>query len=261
MLSFKAFIEATDIFGFDKNADEPEIVNDKDHDKPVHQFNLELMMWHLLRKNVGLYEAECPFENEIIWGGHRPGAIKLESDTGFTFFIKRLGRDMEGNERWATKKVLQLNRRGIGGWEEQIAGEIHDHIVNYTHLPVDGPMKEYDGLENLVYKMATKIRKVAPTMFLFQGIKKLDENVYHIVFGLRSNGVQAPNQQAVEQVVTQVSYDEHCGTIKVDNYKISSKVGRDVGFRLRPKDFEAFFFPTQPVDEITEAISVHMRYY
>ena len=58
---------------------------------PIRQFDVELMLNLLLRKKLGLHEADYSgFSNEITWGNRRPGAIKLEVDTGYTFYIKRL---------------------------------------------------------------------------------------------------------------------------------------------------------------------------
>lgn len=95
-MRFKHFLESTDIFGFENKIRGDEKPRDDIEDKPMRQFDVELMMDYLRRKKVGVHEASMDFVNEIQWGNSF-GAIKLEVDTGFRFLVKRLGRDLEGS--------------------------------------------------------------------------------------------------------------------------------------------------------------------
>ena len=88
--TFKKFIEAADIFGFEssRHKNSPDEYSEMEN-YPIRQFDVELMLNLLLRKKLGLHEADYSgFSNEITWGNRRPGAIKLEVDTGYTFYIK-----------------------------------------------------------------------------------------------------------------------------------------------------------------------------
>lgn len=262
-MDFKQFYEAVDIFGFESGRDRAE--DDKYSELenyPIRQFDVELMMKLLLRKKLGLHEADYSgFMNEITWGGDRPGAIRLEVDTGYTFYIKRLNYDLEGNKRWATKKMFQLNRRGLAGYEDIIANEIHEHIGRFHEYEIDYPIKEYDELEKLTHKISQSMRRTGRPIFIWRGIKKLNENCYHIIFELRAGGVETQDQQRVEQNVTQVSFDEHTGTIRVNNYNIESPVGKDRKWEIMPDDINLYFYPTQPLDEIADTMAVHFKYY
>lgn len=260
--SFKQFYEAANIFGFENGRDAAANDASSELDNyPIRQFDVELMMKLLLNKKIGLHEADYSnFMNEISWGGERPGAMKLEVDTGYTFHIKRLNYDLEGNKKWATKKMFQMNRRGLAGYEDIIANEIYDHMNRLNSFEIDYPQPSYDELEKLSYKISQSMRRVGDKMFIFRGIKKLSEQCYHIVFEVGAGGVESQDHQRVENNVTQVSFDETTGTIRVNNYNIESPMkGRK--WEVMPNDIDIYFFPTQPIDEICDCMAVHFKYY
>lgn len=259
--SFRKFYEAVDLFGFENGRDAAKTTNDELNGYPIRQFDIELMMNLLLRKKLGLHEADYSgFTNEIIWGGERPGAIKLEVDTGYTFYIKRLNYDLEGSKKWATKKMFQMNRRGLAGYEDIIANEIYDHMNRLNDFEIDYPQQSYDRLEKLSHKISQSMRRVGEKMFIFQGIKKLSEQCYHIVFEVQASGVGAPDQHRVENNVTQVSFDETTGTIRVNNYNIESPM-KGFTWKPMPNDLDLYFYPTQSIDEICDCLAVHFKYY
>ena len=259
-MEFRKFVEDRDIFGFEDNRTP---TNPADMlDKPVHQFDTELMMELLIRKTVGVHEGYSQFVNEVKWG-NLPGAIKLEVDTGYTFYIKKLGMDKEGNPRWVTKKMLQLNRQGYGGLEDTVAGEIHDHICRLADGPIDSPREGYseDELESLVNNINTKIKRVMKQIFIPVGVKKLGEYAYIISMEVRGHGLEAQDQKRVEQNQTVVTYDQNQGTIRIFNYNIESPTGGPHKWELMENDLDLYFFPSQERDEISDCLAVHFRYY
>ncbi len=258
-LTFKKYLEATDIFGFDDNRskDEPD---DDMLSKPISQFNLELMMDILSKKKVGTRTPYLKFVNEMRWGDD-PGAVKLYVDPGWSFYIQKMATDKQGNERWVTKKLFQLNRQGYGGLEDLVAHEIHNEIVKTHEGPLDAPINDYSDLEHLTQQIYNKSRKVMKHIFIPEGIRKLSDNAYIIKLGVRGQGVESMNHQRVEQNQTLVSYDPECGTIRITNYNIESPVGGGHAWRLNPNDFDVTCFPTQSRDEISELVAVNMKYY
>lgn len=258
--SFRKFVEATDIFGFEPKKGE----EDSDDDmlsRPINQFDLGLMMEYLSKKSIlGFIKPKSSFYNEIQWG-EEPGAIKLEVDTGLTFYIKKFNHDLMGTPRWITKRMFQLNRHGYGGLEDSVAQEIFEHISKYYKMPMEGPKKDYDELENLVIHLANKVKRVAKEIFVYDGIKKLNENNYIIALGMRGHGVETQDQQRVEQNHIQVAFDEESGTLRVTNFNIESPVGKDHKWEILPVDVDLYFFPTQDREEISECLAVHMKYY
>lgn len=259
-LTFKKYFEATDIFGF-----EPKIVSttsgeDNLLSKPIKQFNIELMMDLLAKKQLGVFEATMPFLNEIRWGS-QPGAIKLEIDTGYTFYIKKLGIDLQGNPRWLTKKTLQLNRQGYGGTEDIVAQEIYEQIERYSTENIEKPSNDYKDLENLVSQIYSKIKKKGKSIFYPEGVRKLNDDAYIIKFGVKGQGLESPSQTRIEQNQTMITYDRESGTIRATNYNIKSPVGGRATWKIYPNDLDLYFFPSQDRDEISETIAVHMKYY
>lgn len=258
-LNFKKFFEATDIFGFDSNrsGEEPD---DNMLAKPISMFNLELMADILTKKSIGSLKPYVKFVNEISWGS-QPGAVKLYIDPGNTFYIKKLGKDKIGNERWVTKKMFQLNRQGYGGLEDVVAEEIHNELLKAYEGPLDSPINDYNDLENLTQQIYNKARKVMKHIFIPEGIRKVNDNAYIIKMGVRGHGLEGISQSRVEQNQTLVSYDPECGTIRINNYNIESPVGGPHTWTLNPVDLDLYCFPSQGRDEISELVAVHYKYY
>lgn len=258
-LTFRRFIEATDIFGFDhsRSGDQPD---DNMLSKPLSPFNLELMMDILAQKNIGNHKPKMPFMNEIRWGTE-PGAVKLDVDTGYTLYVRKLGRDKQGHDRWVSKKMFQLNRQGYGGLEDIVASEIHNELQKTYEGPLDAPINDYSDLEHLTQQIYNKAKKVMKNIFIPEGIRKLSDNAYVIKMGVRGHGLEGISQSRVEQNQTMVTYDPECGTIRINNYNIESPVGGPHSWKLNPVDLDLYCFPSQGRDEISELVAVHYKYY
>jgi hypothetical protein len=78
---------------------------------------------------------------------------------------------------------------------------------------------------------------------------------------LRGQGVQKRDQKRVLENITQVSFDQNKGKIRVINTSVDNKVGRDNNWRLQPSDINVEFFPTQSRDEIAEAVATWIKWY
>jgi len=258
-MRFKTYFEATDIFGFDQER-ATERADDNMLSKPINQFNLELMMDLLSKKPIGHQIPMSRFVNEIQWGS-QPGAIRLEVDTGLTFYIKRLGVDKTGNPRWVTKRMFQLNRSGYGGLEDAVSQEIYEHLEKYYQGQLDAPLEDYHDLDSLVTHIYNKMKRVSKDIFIPEGIKKVNDNVYILTLGVRGHGLEAQDQRRVEQNQTVVAYDRDQGTIRVFNYNIESPVGGPHSWNIMESDLDIYFFPTQSREEISECLAVHFKYY
>jgi hypothetical protein len=258
-LTFKKFIEATDIFGFDRNKNSV-IPDDSMLQRPISQFDVELMMDLLSKKNIGNIIPKTPFMNEIRWGD-QPGAVKLDVDTGYTFYVRKLGKDKQGHDRWLSKKMFQLNRQGYGGLEDIVADEIHNELAKIYEGPLDSPITDYSDLEHLTLRIYDKAKKVMKNIFIPEGIRKLSDNAYIIKMGVRGHGLEGKSQKRVEQNQTMVSYDPECGTIRINNYNIESPVGGPHSWNIKPSDLDLYCFPSQGKDEISELVAVHYKYY
>lgn len=258
-LTFKKYFEATDIFGFDRKP-AAEVQTDDRLSHPIKRFDIELMMDFLSQKSLNSHRPYMPFLHEIRWG-NQPGAIKLEVDTGYTFHIKKLGMDKQGNPRWVAKRSFQLNRQGFGGLEDKVAQEVFEQLEKYSTSNIEAPVEDYKELEGLVQNIYSKVKRTSKQIFIPEGIRKLHDDAYIIKFGVRGSGVEAPDHMRVEQNQTLVTYDRQAGTIRVTNYNVESPVGGSHSWKLQANDLDLYFFPTQDRDEISETVAVHMKYY
>ncbi len=256
MANFKDFVKTTDIFGFER-----QITDEKEDniEMPLNQFDTESMIEYLSMKKIGLHEAQIS-EGLLQWSSN-PGAVKLEVSPRMSFHIKKLSTDLEGNLRWITKKVFQLNRRGAGGYEDAVANEIYEELKKISEGTIDSPQKEFKHLDRLVEHLTDKLRRVAKPMFIFERVKKLSSNNYLIVFSLRGQGVEGRSHRQIGEVLTQVSFDENQGTLRVMNYQVGNKTGRDRKWEIFPSDADMFFFPSQSREEIGECLATFFRYY
>lgn len=263
-MHFKKFIENNyddDIFGFDRlerSKNGPD-VHDK-NDEPIRQLDIERVMEFLQKIDIGGFQPFSRFHSEIQWG-REFGAIKVEVEPGMRLVFKKLSRDLEGERRWVTTKMYQIDRRGVGGKEESIAQQIIDDVRQESRRSIPGPIRNYSDLGNLTRYIANKMNKVAQRMFIFEGIKKIAPNNYQIIFELGGQGVEAPDHQKVGQNVTNVSYDDSKGTIRITNYNVQSKVGRSMDWKLDQVGMDMYFFPSQKSEDIAEAVATRFKHY
>lgn len=256
---FREFLGKTpqELFGI-KNSSQKE--DDPPIQYPINGFDLELMMDFLSKKKIGVFSPETNFINEIKWG-NQPGAIKLEVDTGFTFFVKKLVFDKEGSERWIAKKAFQLNRNGAGNKEDFVAQEIFERLNIYSDEYIEHSSEEYKDLENLVEFLYKKMISTAKPIFFPEGIKKINDDSYIIKFGVKGQGLEFRNQQRVEQNQTLVTYDKNNGLIRVINYNLLSPTGKAHEFKINQNDLDVCFSPSQSKEEIADVLCVHMKFY
>lgn len=257
--SFKKWLiqEKTDIFGFDKDKEwAPKQPRDEN---PLKRFGLHRMMKYLSTHNVGLWEGKLKYANEVHWGTGN-GSMRIWVGTGLNVMIERQGIDLEGTPRWFCKKVFQIDQRGYGGFEEGVANELIDHAETVFQMELDSPKKEYEDLEKLVSRMASKIKRTARDIFVFEGITKVENNHFIIKFGIRGHGVEAPGQQRVEQNQTTIYFSPESGVIRMTNTNIESPVGGHK-WEIMPSDTDWYFAPTQPEDEIIETIANTFHWY
>lgn len=118
--TFSQWLEAFDIFGFEKELfAEPKNVYDE---KPVKGFSYQRLMDNLVKYPIGSKQPKVKHINEICWG-EGPGALRLRIGTGLNCQFERMNVDLQGINRWITKKVYQIPQQGYGGHEDAIAQE------------------------------------------------------------------------------------------------------------------------------------------
>lgn len=232
------------------------------YDDPIRQFNFEYLSEQLLKKRVGIREASAKYMHEIIWG-EGSGALKVHVHPDNHVSLDKLGKDLQGEDVWYTKKMFLINRGGFGGHEDIVVEELHDALIEISKQPIDGPRNELDKkyFKNLVQVMAAKMSQVARPIFFLERIKKLNDYNYIIQFGVKGQGVEAPDHRRIEENLTQVIYDKNKGVIRVMNANVESGVGKEHSWEIMPNDSDYFFSPTQDKNEIIQVMMTTMKYY
>lgn len=259
-LTFRKYWEATDIFGFDKERNEEGPGDDGLLMRPITQFNFQEMFDLLKQKKIGTFHGEQTFPNVMQWG-NQPGCIKLDISPTYGISVRKLGIDKGGNHRWVTCKYFQLNRNGFGGYEDAVAQEVWEQLMRVAQRNIEAPTEDYKELNSLVDNIYHKLKRTSKRLFIPEGVKKIHDDAYIIKFGLTGQGLQARDQQRVEQNQVLVSYDRSQGTIRITDYNIVSRVGKAHEFKINYLDLDHYFFPTQDRDEISEVVAVKLKYY
>ena len=258
--SFRRWLlnEKRDIFGFDK--DIAPTLYDPLKDEPLKPFNIEEAMEYLARFPLGAKSPKFKFINEV-WWGDGPGALRVTMNTRLNVIIERQGIDLQGQPRWFAVRVFQIDRSGYGGNEIKVANEIIEQIKYLDQQSQPSPSESYEDLENLVVAMAGIIRRTARPIFIFEGIRKVDETNYIIRLGLRGHGVEAPHQRRVLENQTHIIFSKETGIIRVFNHNIEADVGGSQSWRLMEADTDWYFAPNQSRDEIIETMANTMHWY
>lgn len=259
-ISFKKWLlrEFRDVFGFDKDI-VPKYDKSKKSEKPVNRFDIESVINYLEMHKLGYKEPNIKYVNEIHWG-EGPGAIRLWIGTGLNVMLEKQAVDLTGTPRWITKKVYQIDQAGYGGYEDAVANELIEKLEKIDESPPDSPKHDYNELESLVSNIAGSLRRCSRPIFIFEGVRKLDDNSYIVRLGVRGQGNDAQDQQRVEENQTFITYDSETGLIRMTNYNIESPK-KSHSWGIMPVDTDWYFCPTQSREEITETIANTMHWY
>lgn len=246
-----------DVFGFGNFAGADE--QPKEKADPLKTLKLQEIAEYLSKQSIGIKRPYLKFINEIHWGdGH--GAIRVRFGSGWKVMMERQVPDLTGNPCWVCKKVYQVDRTGAGGTEVSIAEAILDELQTLDKSEPDSALHEYKDLEDLALYAADCIKKTAKDIFLFDGVRKVNDHHYIVRLGVRGQGVEAPDHHRVEENQTRLTYDEKTGLIRIANYNLESRVGAHEWF-IMPSDTDWYFSPKQSKDEIAETIATCLRWY
>lgn len=256
-MNFKLWVEDYRNFGFEKKIKDEKSFDSRDI---VNQFNLKQVNDFLLKRELRTLRPKSSSINEVIWGD-QIGATRYWIGPGYLAIIDKLGRDLQGNPVWYTKKSFQINREGHGGHERTVAQELFERIEEIDGQTLDYAIPNWNGLRNLASAMAEKVNKVCNPIFFLEKIIENNPQRYLICFGLRGHGVEGPSQTKIEQLTIDLNYNESQGIIRSLVYTISSKNGRSRSWTLNESYVDLIFFPTQSKQEIIEPIATSLMFF
>ena len=259
MKNFTTWLESKDIFGFEKNLIKKQQQEKIVKETPVDTFSVDKMLSSLAEMSLPGKNPIMKFTNQVQWG-ETVGAVRVRMGTTLQLGIDKLSKDLEGNPTWVTKKFYQINRSGYGGYEEAVAQEVFGEVQKVDKKPVDAPKNEYRELPGLVVGIASQLRRLAKDIFIFEGIRRINDKNFIIKLGVRGAGVEARDHQRVIENLTDISFNDKTGKIRIMNSCVKTKVGGHF-WKLMPNDQDWYFMPTQNKDEIIEVISTNLKWY
>lgn len=262
-LSFKDWLSlewGKDIFGFDSipvSQPKPSL-----EDTPLNHLDIEQVLADM-KVSVN---AKRPIQrvescSEIQWGD-RPGAIKVSFGTlgALNVTFHQLVPDLVGHHRWVCKKVIPLGEKYNQKIERTMSEDLLNQVIELDKRGMETPNKAFEEMERLVVRLASEVRRKAPQIFVYEGVKKVDDSRYLIYFSVRGHGVQAKDQHRLEQYIIDTSFDNTCGVIRIFGNRIESSLGQH-SWKLTPVDWKEVFMPSQQLAEIIEAVVQQMARY
>jgi hypothetical protein len=261
-MNFKKWmmLEFKDIFGFETEYQQ-RLKRPNDDVATVPFIRPESILTELSRINMGVKRPVWDFHDTIIWGT-TPGAIRIDfSPLGsYKILFRKLIEDLEGAPIWICKHVLPLTEDDNQLTETEVM-DVSENILKEMDLQgLDSASRNYEDMQDLVVNLAADVRRYAPEIFIFEGVKKLADDTFLIHLGVRGQGVEAPSGKRIEQFNINVHYSKSKGLIRSWGCDVSSPTAGHK-WELNPSEWDECFTPSQPPEEIILAIVNCLRTY
>jgi len=261
-MNFKNWLLKEDIFGFEKISKIK--VLKQPEELPITPLNIEVAVETLLKMP---FKDQMPFSrfvNEIQWGNQN-GAIRMVvSPLGsFKSIIRGLQTNLEGNDTWICKKIIpyhDLVQANIQN-NKDLAYKLFEKIEEINQL--ESAIGDYSNLESLVVKLVHECQKpnILPEIFIFRGVKEIKHNENYIIyFECKGQGVETPGSSRLENFQINMNYNPKTGLIRSYGHDVQSPKKGHVWY-LQPSEWDEYFSPAQPIQEITNAICAALSTY
>lgn len=228
-------------------------------DSLFQPIDTSLIMNELVKMpNLGTIEANQVWDDCIQWGTE-PGAFSASiSPLGSMRVVtRRLTKDLEGTPTWICKEVYGISDFDDQHKEKHIAHRVFNKIVEMNKENMDAPIKEYNDLEKLAWKLWHATKRQHPSYIMFPTtLRKQDENYYKLVYEFRGQGAGAPNNGKTgraEQFDIDLVYYPKRGLIRCFGYDIDSRM-RQRDWYVSTMEWNEFFSPHQDETKIIESI-------
>lgn len=238
-------------YGFQRQDDAPK--PDRG-DKPIRPFNCGTLMAELARMPLGPNGANRTWYDLTEWG-QGPGAVRVEiSPLGsYKATIRRQVQDLEGETAWVCKQVFPLGNESHN--EVSLAHEIFGQLREISGQLLDGPQAKHPNFPHLARELASEVQRNYPGRFMFPvGTAVQSQDYYKVMFEYKGQGVEAPGGLRTERFDIDLAWDPRRGLTRCWGYEIASPVGRHE-WRVMPSDFDEWFAPNQPADEVVACVS------
>lgn len=262
--SFRSWLlkEGRDIFGFE--TDLGFVRKKPEEDKPIDPISSTEIIDELMRLPP-LENGKSPvklFEDVVQWGKYN-GAIKLDiSPLGsYKGIFRRLIKDLQGEHTWVCKRVFSLVETEHDSNEINIAHKLYDIAKDIDKSGTEVAAPDFPEFEKVALKIHESNRRKFPAYCMFpMGMRKMSENYYKSYFEYRGHGVETPGHGRAEQFDIDIYWDKNRGLMRCWGYDIDSDM-RQHTWQVAPSEWDEFFAPGQPVDEICKAINTAFMTY
>lgn len=257
-MRFKQWLLKEDIFGFE---DTPQVIIQKPKDEfPIKNVSADFIMSELAKFSIGMKKPNRDWNSIVEWG-EETGALKvLISPVGSTkIIVRRLTNNLLGEKVWVCKKIIPL-RENLKNHEMDVALNLRENLLTFDKELLDTPKNDYKDFKRLVTEIISQSRMNTPQWFIYQGVIKESDNHYIIHFDCRGQGVEAPTARRVEEFCIEVNYKPYTGMIRCFGYEVDSPT-RLHKWQPRPSEWDEQFTPSQPIDEISNAIASALSIY
>ena len=254
---FKSWLEKRIDEIADFGLDQTRIFKDiPDDNQPIKDLNVEYVTKLLRRKGLGVKTAiEYGFVGEVQWG-EGVGAIKVVFSPyrGLTVSIRKLVPSLMGENIWICKSVFPVYNI-YDHTPDSLIEDLRDVVKETDENGIDSPTNSYEELENLTFKIAQKLKSETTQKILtYHGIRLIKENEKYIIsFNCSGMGRQRQDQKRLDQFQVHVTYHKNEGYIKITGDELGDKIGKH-SWQYDPSQFDEIFVPTQPREEIAEAV-------
>jgi hypothetical protein len=219
MLKFKLWLEARDLYGFDDAKKIDPAMRHDTGDLPIQAFNFNGMLDELERTKVGGVRGSRPFGDQVQWGTV-VGATRARLTPNQGILIERKIADLHGEPVWITKRIYKIKSNEFAEQEDNVASEIGEHVQDVAMEQLDTAARDYKNLFVLTSRVAERVKGQAVNMFVYEEIKKVNDNNYNILFSLIGAGVgrilhsRGHSPSYTPAGIIDLSYDEHTGIIR-----------------------------------------------
>lgn len=261
-ITFRNWLEFAD-YGFDRKETVKGGTKILDDAGPINPIDSSVIMSELKKMPpLGVWPARWSWQDIMEWG-RDVGAIKIDiSPLGsYKIIARRKIKDLQGENTWVCKKIIPLDENEHNDNEIPLAHNIYEHLEKISEENLDSPARSYPEFEKLVHTMRNSVTRDYPSYCMFPVFtKKMNEDYFKYVFEFRGHGVEAPTRARAEQFNIDLFWDRKRGLIRCWGYDIDSSVGQH-SWKPQPSEWDEYFAPTQPLEEIVEAVSAAFMTY
>jgi hypothetical protein len=246
-------------FGFEKNKTKPKSANGTD--LPIKAVNVEAVIRQMREQKVGEKFSQQRYFSDLQWG-EGVGAVRMVISPfgGTKAIFHKLTTDLSGDPLWICKKVVEIKEKYDNDKEGSLEVDLLHALNEVDQGGVDAPNSDYEDLEDLTIRMSSRIRRDMPQWFVFEGIRKVDDNQYIIRFGCRGQGQGRLPMKHLWEFIVDVSYNAEKGYIRTIGCDVKTQIKHN-DWALGHAEFNELFVPSQPMEEIITCVSAIVATY